>query len=303
VAATRNTASGALRLFIDGQADGPAVSGATGEVGYRNGRATAHPNSDPFLVLGAEKHDVGLAFHGWIDELRISHVVRYSGAFTPPGAPFNTDANTAALYHFDEDNAGHGRRLGFASGGQQRRTPGGSSAQSAVVTGTPFASGTVDRAAVLGSVGRPTSITSCGDNRLFITEQVAPFVSGRHPDPPPRRLPNPLSGRRPDLLSVAFHPHYAQNGSFLLHRPVRRTIARYHVSGDPSVADPNSGVTLISIPHGLNHNGGQLQFGPDGYLYAGSATAAVAATTQRGGCSAACRYDARQMLRIDSTRT
>jgi hypothetical protein len=166
--------AGALRLFIDGQADGPAVSGATGEVGYRNGRATAHPNSDPFLVLGAEKHDVGLAFHGWIDELRISHVVRYSGAFTPPGGPFNTDANTAALYHFDEDNGNTVVDSRWRAGARATACAGPAAARRArsgrrtrrSSPGTPSIA-----LQVLGSVSRPTSITSCGDNRLFITEQ------------------------------------------------------------------------------------------------------------------------------------
>jgi hypothetical protein len=61
--------------------------------------------SDPFLVLGAEKHDAGAAypsFSGYLDELRISRVVRYEASFAPPDSPFVTDADTLALYHFDE---------------------------------------------------------------------------------------------------------------------------------------------------------------------------------------------------------
>jgi hypothetical protein len=38
----------------------------------------------------------------FIGELRISNVLRYSGNFTRPAAPFVTDANTVGLYHFDE---------------------------------------------------------------------------------------------------------------------------------------------------------------------------------------------------------
>ncbi|MGA2784852.1 MAG: LamG-like jellyroll fold domain-containing protein [Candidatus Bathyarchaeia archaeon] len=55
-------------------------------------------------------------FSGTIDEVRISTVARYSSNFTPPGAPFVTDANTWSLYHFDEgtgdttaDASGNGR--------------------------------------------------------------------------------------------------------------------------------------------------------------------------------------------------
>jgi cysteine-rich repeat protein len=107
VAVTRG-AGGAMRLWVDGAPDGPAVTGPAGDVSYRDGRATSYPN-DPFLVLGAEKHDAGPAypsFSGWIDELRISTVVRYTAPFARPTAPFVADAQTAALYHFDEGPAG-----------------------------------------------------------------------------------------------------------------------------------------------------------------------------------------------------
>ena len=49
-------------------------------------------------------------------------------------------------------------------------------------------------------------------------------------------------------------------------------IARYTVTANPNLADPASGVVVITIPHPVetNHNGGQLAFDPDGYLYAGT---------------------------------
>ena len=61
-------------------------------------------NSDPFLVIGAEKYDAGPAYpsySGWIDEVRISDVLRYSTRFTP-WWPL-PDAHTMALYHFTCD--------------------------------------------------------------------------------------------------------------------------------------------------------------------------------------------------------
>ena len=83
------------------------------------------------------------------------------------------------------------------------------------------------------------------------------------------------SGGEQGLLSVAFQPGYATNGRFCVY--YNRTsngdvvIARYRVSANANVADPASGEVLMTIPHSQfsNHNGGQLQFGPDGYLYAG----------------------------------
>ena len=107
VAVTRRRADGLMRLFVDGRLEASA-DGADGNASYRDGRATAYPN-DPYLVIGAEKHDVGPtypSYSGWFDELRISNVRRYSGSFTRPSSPFVPDAGTAALYHFDEGPAG-----------------------------------------------------------------------------------------------------------------------------------------------------------------------------------------------------
>src|SRR5712692_7743353 len=75
------------------------------------------------------------------------------------------------------------------------------------------------------------------------------------------------------LLSTAFHPQYGSNGFFYVNYTNTAgdtVIARYRVSVNPSVADPNSAVILLTIAQPFdNHNGGQLQFGPDGYLYIG----------------------------------
>jgi len=126
----------------------------------------------------------------------------------------------------------------------------------------------------------PVAIAHAGDGsaRLFITLQGGQIIiyDGS------RVLPRPFldmssivacCGER-GLLSVAFHPNYKQNGYFYVNytrQPDGATvIARYRVSADPNVADPNSAVVLLIIPQPFsNHNGGQLQFGPDGYLYIG----------------------------------
>lgn len=115
VAVTRSVSTGQIRLWVDGNLDGQAT-GPTGDVSYLNGRATSWPNSDPYLVIGAEKHDAGSAypsFAGWVDELRLSTSVRYTAAFAPPKAKHVADAQTAALYHVDE---GAGTTLGDSSG-------------------------------------------------------------------------------------------------------------------------------------------------------------------------------------------
>jgi len=108
IAVTRNATTGETRIFVDGQLDLQATS-VTGNLSYRDGRTTSYPNSDPYLVIGAEKHDVGAAypaFKGWLDEVRISNVIRYTANFARPAFAFSPDANTVALYHFNEGPVG-----------------------------------------------------------------------------------------------------------------------------------------------------------------------------------------------------
>jgi glucose/arabinose dehydrogenase len=126
-----------------------------------------------------------------------------------------------------------------------------------------------------------TSVTNAGDGRLFVTEQPGRIRIILQSGQNGAVLPAPfldvssllVSGGEQGLLSVAFHPQYAQNGLFFIFYTDRNgtdIIARYHVSADANRADPASGRILLSIPEPYaNHNGGELQFGPDGYLYAG----------------------------------
>jgi hypothetical protein len=103
IALTRDASGGQLRIFVDGVLDASGA-GPAGDVSYRDGRSSVFP-ADPYLVIGAEKHDAGAAYpsyNGMIDEVRISNIVRYSTNFTRPTAPFVADASTVALYHFDE---------------------------------------------------------------------------------------------------------------------------------------------------------------------------------------------------------
>jgi glucose/arabinose dehydrogenase len=113
--------------------------------------------------------------------------------------------------------------------------------------------------------------------RVFIVEQsgrIRIFKDGGLLETPFLAIEPRVSccGER-GLLSVAFHPDYASNGRFFVNYTNiagDTVIARYHVGDDPDRADPDSEQILITIAQPYaNHNGGQLAFGPDGYLYAG----------------------------------
>jgi glucose/arabinose dehydrogenase len=130
---------------------------------------------------------------------------------------------------------------------------------------------------IASGLDQPTSIVNAGDSRLFITQQTGRIAiyDGT------RILPQPFLDvsslisccDERGLLSVAFHPHYRDNGLFFIDytNPQGNTvIARYSVSSDPNRANAASAQVLLTIQQPFaNHNGGQLQFGPDGYLYIG----------------------------------
>lgn len=87
------------------------------------------------------------------------------------------------------------------------------------------------------------------------------------------------------LLGLTFHPDYEDNGYFFVFyvtkAPHRSILARYHVSANPNVADDESRVILIDVAQpDVFHNGGQLQFGEDGYLYVAMGDHRVDATAQ-----------------------
>ena len=135
----------------------------------------------------------------------------------------------------------------------------------------------------------PVHLTSPpGDGRLFIVQKggaIKIVDDGT-------TLPTPFlditsevtSGGEKGLLSMAFHPDYETNGRFFVYysspdvpatcggEPTcnhTSVVAEYGVSGDPNVASTAETVIIeVGQPYS-NHNGGQIEFGPDGYLYVG----------------------------------
>ncbi len=119
-------------------------------------------------------------------------------------------------------------------------------------------------------------VTHAGDARLFLALQAGEVLVWDGGAPGSFLDIRALMGGgfEGGLKSIAFHPDYAGNGFFYLHYSDTAgdsVIARYEVSaGDPDAADPGSGVILLAVDQQTTlHRGGQLAFGPDGYLYAG----------------------------------
>ncbi len=133
---------------------------------------------------------------------------------------------------------------------------------------------------VVTGVAEPTGAFSAydGSGRLFVLERAGRILIVRDGQLQPQPFLDIRSlilsrGQEQGLLGIAFHPNYRQNGYFYINYTARNgddTVARYTVSANPDTADPATGAALMAIPDPApNHNGGNLVFGPDGYLYIG----------------------------------
>jgi glucose/arabinose dehydrogenase len=135
---------------------------------------------------------------------------------------------------------------------------------------------------LLFSASDPVTVRHAGDNsgRLFIAEQVGTIKIW---DGTSLLATNFIdisskvaSGNERGLLGLDFDPNYATNGFFYVYYTKNGTnfgdtiIERYSVSADANIADATSGQIILRVPQPFsNHNGGDIHFGPDGYLYIG----------------------------------
>jgi hypothetical protein len=132
---------------------------------------------------------------------------------------------------------------------------------------------------VLAGLASPVYVTNAhdGSNRLFIIEQPG-RIRVLQPNASAATVflditSRVLSGGEQGLLGLAFHPQFSTNGRFYVdytRRPDGATvIAEYTVSADANVALTTERTLLIIPQPFANHNGGMIEFGPDGYLYIG----------------------------------
>ena len=139
---------------------------------------------------------------------------------------------------------------------------------------------------VVGGLTVPINVTNAGDgsNRLFIPQQngkiwvrngstMKQFADFGTTTAGAANII--LYGGERGLLSIEFHPQYdgvTNRYYFIYHNDLAGNIAITRCQtklGNPDTTEIGSITNIITIPHptNANHNGGQLRFGPDGYLY------------------------------------
>lgn len=127
----------------------------------------------------------------------------------------------------------------------------------------------------------PVDMAHCGDSRLFVVQKAGRIIivdsTGTRRTTPFLNITSLVSqtGNERGLLGLAFHPNYKQNGYFYVNytrsSDGATRVSRFSVNpNDSNLALANSEVNLLTITQPFsNHNGGNLEFGQDGYLYIG----------------------------------
>jgi len=151
-------------------------------------------------------------------------------------------------------------------------------------TPTPTPSGpppSISLSAVASGLSSPVAMESAhdGTGRFFVLEQAGVIKIVQNGTVSSTAFLNitPLveSGGEKGLLGIAFHPSFSSNHKFYVDYTRRNgtqlqtVIAEYLASSaNPNVADPASARILLVVDQPFdNHNGGQLAFGADGFLY------------------------------------
>jgi glucose/arabinose dehydrogenase len=153
------------------------------------------------------------------------------------------------------------------------------------------ANSTVNLRLIADGLGHPVRAVSPpdGSGKLFVVDQIGkvwvvlpngttnvrPFI-----DVSGKIIPLSQSYDERGLLGLAFHPRYATNGKFYLWysapldagAPAQwdhtNVLSEFRVSADPDIADPLTERFVLRSNHpSSNHNGGDINFGPDGFLY------------------------------------
>jgi len=142
---------------------------------------------------------------------------------------------------------------------------------------------------IAGGFSSPVGLTHSGDgsNRLFVVDQIGKIylidqgelLSEPFLDITDKIVDIDTTYDERGLLGLAVHPDYETNGRFFIYYSSPKNepginhegiLSEFNVSANPNVADKESEKIILRVDQPeANHNGGQLEFGPDGYLYIG----------------------------------
>jgi glucose/arabinose dehydrogenase len=150
-------------------------------------------------------------------------------------------------------------------------------------TTTPPPTVSVALAPFVSGLVNPTGFVAANDGsgRFFVLEQrgtIRIIQSGALVSTPFLDIQSKVaSGGEEGLLGLGLHPNFAQNRRFFLNytqmagTQLQSVVSEFAASAtNPNQADPTSERVLLTLNQPFsNHNGGQLAFGPDGYLYIG----------------------------------
>jgi glucose/arabinose dehydrogenase len=147
----------------------------------------------------------------------------------------------------------------------------------------------VDFETVASGLTSPVGMVNAGDgsNRLFIIDQTGVInivendvlISQPFLNISDKIVSLDQTYDERGLLGLVFHPNYQENGRFFVYYSAPKTgdginhesiLAQYQVSDNANVANPDSELIIFRVDQPqANHNGGQLAFGPDSFLYVG----------------------------------
>ena len=172
---------------------------------------------------------------------------------------------------------------------------------------------------LVDSLERPVDIANAGDGsgRIFVVEKagrIRIIADGK-------LLPRPFlditdrvnaSGNEQGLLGLSFHPQFKDNGFFFVNYSTSQTrgglksgdtvVSRFTIGSRTDQGDPASEKSILSISQPYaNHNGGNLAFGPDGYLWIGTGDGGSGGDPQGNGQKLNTLLA--KFLRIDVDRT
>lgn len=162
----------------------------------------------------------------------------------------------------------------------------------------------------VASARSPVFLTAVADGsgRTFVVEKpgvIRILEDGQLLDPPFLNISDRVNAQSSEqgLLGLAFPPNFSETGYLFVNYTDARgdtVISRFQAAADRATADPGSESAVMRLDQPApNHNGGDLVFGPDGYLWIGTGDGGAANDRFRNGQNPSSLLG--KMLRVDVT--